>query len=258
MVLPLKLTAAAMAAIDDFAAAAGTQECLGFLASEPGGDAITAIEYLPSRASSVHAEASPVGIKRAVDRLSARGLVARGIWHSHGQLPVFHSGTDLATIQRLLPSMAAANARRDGVRTGPVIESVDAAALPLDDGRHLLFTLHADPVPGLEWCESPSWIGARISAAPGVVSSATLDGDALRLIAHGVCLTLDVPAGAHVVSRVVHRSSSRLSHLYSLVVNTRRERYAQCLAVADVGGERFTSLTDCDVIVEEAADDRTL
>src|SRR5690242_18758272 len=106
---PLTLTSIAMSLIDDHVRAAGARECLGFLASEPGTAAVTAIEYLPSRASSAHADAAPMAVKAAADRLAARGLIARGLWHSHGRLPVFHSGTDLATMHRLLPAMAAAN-----------------------------------------------------------------------------------------------------------------------------------------------------
>ncbi len=113
MSTPLKITHGLLHAIDVEVQLADSFECLGLLASERGADWVTDMEVLPARASASHAEAAPIAVARAAESLRSRGLVPRGLWHSHGHLPVFHSGTDHGTIDRLLPGMAAWNLTRD-------------------------------------------------------------------------------------------------------------------------------------------------
>jgi hypothetical protein len=250
MITPLTLTQSVMHRIDAATRAAGSLECLGLLASAPGADAITSMQVLPSRASVASAEAAPLAIKHAADALAARGLIARGLWHSHGHLPVFHSGTDRATLQRVLPAMApAAGTRACAIRV-PAVEAPDAAVLPLADGRCLSVVLIADPIAGTEFCEPLRWTHVTVGyGRTGDAPSATLAASGLVLAARGVVLSLGIPDGARVEMRMAERALARVAALYSLVVNTRRDRYAQCLLVADVGGERFTRLADCDVVV---------
>ena len=150
--------------IDHLAEIFGSRECLGLLASAPDAGAIDVVYCLPSVGSASHAEAPPLAVKRAADHFAARGLVARGIWHSHGEFPVFHSGTDVATINRLLPSMAAANSRRDQPVKAPTVETPDSAVLPLDDGRVMTFTLAADSIPGHDFGAPLAWSRIELDA----------------------------------------------------------------------------------------------
>jgi hypothetical protein len=99
-------------------------------------------------------------------------------------------------------------------------------------------------------CEAAAWERVAIEfQRERRKPAAEIDAHHVRLSAGGVAVVLDVPHGAHVEMRIVDRATSRLARLYSLVVNTRQDRYAQCLLVAEVGGERFTRLADCDVVV---------
>lgn len=250
---PLTLARDAMRAIDDAARAADVHECLGFLASRPGDDIVTTIECLDARASRTRADATPMAVKEGVDRLTRRGLIARGIWHSHGRLPVFHSGTDIATIHRLLPAMSRVNSRRGHSTPGPAVEGPSAAVLPLEDGRDMVFTLAADPVPGMDVIPTQAWTQVSTEFDRRSPIGASLQPSLLRLSACGVVISLGVPDGARLEAQVVDRAASRIARVYSLVVNTRQERYAQCLAIATVAGETFTRLDDCDVVVLEGS-----
>ena len=246
----LIITAQAMREIDVAVRAADFDECMGLLASAPGDETITGVEILAAQATSAHAEASPLEVKRAADAMAARALVPRGIWHSHGRHDVFHSGTDIATIHRLLPAMAMQSYRRDTSTLAPTVEGPDTAVLPLADGRLMLFTLTLEPIPGTDLSERATW--ARVSVDyPRTVPApvAELTATSLWLASAGVAVSLGVPAGARVEQRIVDRATMRRARLFSLVVNTRRERYAQCLAVTDVAGEMTTALMDCEVEV---------
>src|SRR5689334_11307878 len=91
--------------ISTAAAACSPNECMGILAAPRGARALTHAVALPAQASMAHAEASPGALKACASNLRTRGLVPRGIYHSHGLSSVFHSGTDRATMLRLLPAM---------------------------------------------------------------------------------------------------------------------------------------------------------
>jgi hypothetical protein len=256
MTTPLTISAQAMRHIDAVVRVAGAVECMGLLGSEPGSETVTSIEVLPAEATPTRAEASPLALKRAADAMAAKAIVPRGIWHSHGRFDVFHSGTDVATIDRLLPTMAMHGFRRDTPIATPALEGSDTAALPLSDGRLMIFTLVTDPIPGTDLSAPASWARVtvdypRAAAAPVAEMSAT----DVRLVSSGVALTLGVPAGARVERRIVDRATVRHARLFSLVVNTKRHRYAQSLVVADLAGEMVTSLVDCDV--EVVGDDRS-
>jgi len=246
----LKITAGAMRQIDAVVRVADLAECMGLLGSEPGGDTVTSIEVLRARATAASAEASPLAVKRAADAMAARAIVPRGIWHSHGRLDVFHSGTDIATIHRLLPTMAMHGYVRDLSTAAPAVEGRDTAVLPMSDGRLMLFTLVSEPIPGTDLSEPATWTRVSVDYAPtGAEPSAELSAKSLRLMSAGVIVLLEVPPCAAVERRIVDRATMRQARLFSLVVNTRRHRYAQCLVVTDVDGDTTTKLVDCEVEV---------
>jgi hypothetical protein len=249
----LRITAQAMQQIDTLVRVADTTECMGLLGSKPGADTVTSIEVLPARATATSAEASPLAVKHAADAMAAKDIVPRGIWHSHGRLDVFHSGTDIATIHRLLPAMAMHGYRRDGSIAAPAVEGRDTAVLPMTDGRLMHFTLSSAPVPGTDLAEPATWTRVSVDyASTAHEPSAELSAKSLRLMAAGVIVSLGVPPATQIERRIVDRATMRCARLFSLVVNTRRHRYAQCLVVADFHGETMTKLVDCEVdVVDE-------
>ena len=249
---PLTITVRAMRQIDALVRVADATECMGLLGSEPGTDTVTSIEILQARATPSSAEASPLAVKQAADAMAARSIVPRGIWHSHGRHGVFHSGTDIATIHRLLPTMAMHGYRRDVCTPAPAVEGRDTAALPLPDGRVMLFTLTSEPIPGTDLSEPATWSRVCVEY-PRTPSGASAEMTAtdLRLTSAGVSLRLGIPPGAGVERRIVDRATMRHARLFSLVVNTRRDRYAQCLVVTDLAGDTTTRLFDCEIVVAE-------
>jgi proteasome lid subunit RPN8/RPN11 len=260
--MPLMIHQMALSEIDDAASRAGRQECMGLLASIPGAVTITQMCILPAVASATHAEASPMALRLAGDRFRDAGLVPRGIWHSHGHAAVFHSGTDRGTIERLLPAMAPWNFERPGhAVAAPTVTARDEAALPLKDGRIMRIRLVGEALPIADAYEATGW--SRISTAFTDLKDsdprATYSGSMLQLESGGVVLALSLPEGTSVHSSVQDGSSHRVARLYSLVVNTRGERVAECLVVTEWDGrchlqqEPFELVQICDR--EERRDD---
>jgi proteasome lid subunit RPN8/RPN11 len=236
--------------IDRAAKIAGNNECMGLLASPRESPAITNMCILPAVASAAHAEASPLALRAHMESLVSKGLIPRGIWHSHGKLPVFHSGTDHGTMERLLPAMAPWNfARPAHAIASPAVTASNSAVLPLADGRVMTFTITGSSLPEGYGYELAEWrgISTTFGTDPDAVQAAGFDGAVLALEGRGVRIELGIPEGATVQSCVQDRASYRTSTLFSLVVNVRRERFAEGLEVLDIGGESRTRVIPCDI-----------
>ena len=239
--------------IQEWAADAGRDECMGLLAASPAGDPflITSACRLAAEASGSHAVADPVAIKRAADRLSARRAAVRGIWHSHGLHGVFHSATDDDTAERILPAMAEAAFRRPRhAWPAPAVVASDRALLPLPDGRVQSFVLVGPPVDGLDGYEPAAWSRVvttfrKARHAPRAVQ----EGDALHLEGCGVRLSLGVPEGASVLSGREDTAALRTATLFSLVVNLRGDRYAEALVVREADGQTWLDRGPCAIEV---------
>ncbi|MCX6620023.1 MAG: Mov34/MPN/PAD-1 family protein [Acidobacteria bacterium] len=249
--MPLMIHQMVLSEIDDAAARAGRQECMGLLASTPGAVTITQMCILPAVASPTRAEASPMALRLAADRFRDAGLVPRGIWHSHGHAAVFHSGTDHGTIERLLPAMAPWNFERPRhAVANPTVTARDEAALPLKDGRIMRIRLVGEALPIAEAYEATGW--GRISTAftdpKDSDPRATYSGSMLELESGGVVLSLAIPEGASVHSSVQDNSSHRVARLYSLVVNTRGERATECLVVTEWDGRCHLQQEPCELL----------
>ncbi len=248
----LRITAEAIAAVRKAAEAAGQDECMGVLAGRAGTDLVTEAMVLPAEASACHAEAEPLGIARTLAAIAERGLVPKGIFHSHACLGVFHSGTDEATIRRLFPQMATQDFRRPKPGTlAPTIES-DRAVVPLPDGRCLEVTLLGQRIPETNAHERVSWGKGEISFEPDAVGAdvgITDQGSRLRVASGGVVMTLPVPEDATLTISKVDRALYRIAHVYSLVVNRAGGAEARCLAVYALNGERIVREAACELEV---------
>jgi proteasome lid subunit RPN8/RPN11 len=233
------------------AANASGNECMGLLASERASAAITHMCLLPATASATHAEAAPLALRQNVEQMLAKGLIPRGIWHSHGAMSVFHSGTDHATMERLLPAMAPWNFERPPhAVTSPAVTAPDSAVLPLNDGRLMVFTIIGEPLPGGYGHELGRWGGmsTHFVGKPSTQPRASFDGAKLDLESNGIRIELAIAEGATVQICVDDKAPYRTSTLYSLVVNTRRDRFAECLEVMEFGGRCQTRVAACEVL----------
>ncbi len=233
------------------ARSAGNNECMGLLASPRDSVMVTEMRLLPAAATATHAEASPMALRVCAEELVKNGLIPRGIWHSHGRMEVFHSGTDQGTMERLLPAMAGWHFKRPShVVLSPAVTAPDEALLPLKDGRVIVFEIVGPSLPGGCGNELGGWggVATNFTGKSGAEPTAGFDGTKLRMESNGVRVELEVPEGAIVHSRVEDRAPYRYSTLYSLVVNTRRELFAECLEVKDFGGQSQTWVNACEVI----------
>jgi hypothetical protein len=229
---------------------AGHNECMGLMASERGSPTITDMCLLPAEASPTHAEAEPLALRAAVEQIIAKNLVPSGIWHSHGAMRVFHSGTDHATMERLLPAMAAWNFQLSPhAVVSPAVTAPDTALLPLDDGRHMVFNVIGEPLPEGFGHETGRWtsISTKFNCDVGVAPKAVFDGRKLGLEGNGVQVELTIANGHMIQGRLEDRAPHRIATLYSLVVNTRRECFAETLEVFEFGSRCHTRMTPCEV-----------
>lgn len=236
-------------------------ECMGLLARRSQGHPglVTAACLLPAVATPSKAEASPIDIRSAVVGLMGRGLVPFGLWHSHGGGGVHHSTVDDETTLRLLPAMAEMNFERPcTMPLVPCVTAPDEADLPLPDGTTLHFTLLGRALPGLDARERIAWssISARFrdeKARPRAVHG----NGRLHLIGGPVVLSLGLPYGSTLESRVVDRAPVRSARLFSLVVNTDGEAYTEVLVMHDIEGRPIIGKQTCALeIVETKAGEK--
>ena len=232
---------------------AGSQECMGLLASGAGkGALVTGACLLPAQASGGHAEADPLTIRQAVEFFCKRRQRPLGLWHSHGGHDVFHSATDDHTVMRLLPAMAEWSLERVcPVWPAPAVTGADTAIVPLNDGRWLRLTLLGPSVPGMDHGhERAAWESFDVAFCPERnCPQAAIEAGSLRLSAGGVELRLGVPEGATVISSTEDHAPLRSAHLLSLVVNRRGDRYAEVVSVHDLDGEFHMTKRTCRVAV---------
>jgi hypothetical protein len=186
-----------------------------------------------------------------VKELTSRSLKPIGIEHSHGWSDVHHSNIDDETALRLLPAMAEWNFERPAptART-PSVTAPDSALLPLPDGTSQQFTLLGPEAPGGWGRPRVRWGQIRTELTPASAKDeprATVEGDRLLLQAAGVSLALVIPADATLVAKVLDLAPVRVAYLYSLVVNVRRETYAQVLTVCDALGRSMIHMDRCAV-----------
>jgi proteasome lid subunit RPN8/RPN11 len=233
------------------AANAGSNECMGLLGSERGSPEVSHMCLLPATASATHAEAEPLALRMSIGRMLADKLIPRGMWHSHGKMDPFHSGTDHQTMERLLPGMAAWTFERPPhAIASPTVTGPDSAALPLSDGRLMMFTVIGDPLPDGYGHELSRWgsVSTDFVGEPYLGPKAIFGSPGLILEGNGVRVELTIADGATVQSRIEDKAPYRISTLYSLVVNTRRETFAECLHVMEFGDRCRTWVASCDVM----------
>jgi proteasome lid subunit RPN8/RPN11 len=231
---------------------AGSDECMGLLASSPGDGPVTHSHPLEADASTARAEADPLEMKRAAGELRSLGLVPRGLWHSHGEGRVFHSGTDHDTMRTLLPAMAAWNFERSKpAASAPVVTGPDTAVLPLPDGRARVLTLRGPWIADLGAYAPVEWAGIRVRFGAGERRAVVEDG-AVLLEGGGVTLELGIPEGASVDCAKADPAGTRVAKLYSLVVNARGEAVAERLVVTELGAETLFDQRECGVFAVAA------
>lgn len=220
---------------------AGPREVMGLLANDPRrGTAINFAAIIPAQASFSHAEAEPIHFRQAIDRLHAQQLRIRGLWHSHGNLRPYHSVTDDELVARLMPALAEQTWERPPhASAAPTITGPDTAQIPLPDGRTLQVELHGPAVPDLPGtCERAQWTNPTWRFDAQLQKPELLQvGDHLALRASGVELLVGIAGGCSVQTAVVDRAAYRFARLYSLVVNRRRETYAEVITVHERSGE---------------------
>jgi proteasome lid subunit RPN8/RPN11 len=243
--MPLLILSRVLREMHRAARAHNNDECMGLLTSLPGETAITGAYLLDAEVAPAHAEADPMALKHAADEIRASGQVARGLFHSHGRHPVFHSGTDHTTVHRILPAMAEANFERHGGRATPWIAEPGHAALPLADGRVLAYRLAARPG---SFDYEPEWTSIRFARRDTTEPTAMHTAGRLELAAGGVALICGLPEGVTLTSTVSDDAPSRTARLYSVVVNCAGDYEAKCLVVAEIGGEAFVRLDPCEIL----------
>lgn len=243
----LSVTATAMDRILRAAREAGSDECMGLLASPPGDGPVTQSHLLDAEASCSRAEAGPMELRRAAGELRALGLVPRGLWHSHGQGRVFHSATDHQTLRTLLPALAAWNFERaTPLASAPAVTGPDSAMLPLADGRARVLTLRGPWLPELTAYAPAEWSGISVKFGARERGVVVEDG-LVRVAGGGVTLELGIPEGASLDCAKADPSGPRVAKLYSLVVNTRGEAVAERLVAIEVGAETLFKEQECGV-----------
>jgi len=230
------------------ARAHGSDECMGLLIGDPGEQAIAGAYLLEAESSPGHAEAEPITLKRAAAEIRAGGQIVRGIFHSHGKHPVFHSATDHATVARILPALAETNFERSGTRPTPWLAGPGHAVLPLADGRVRTYALSAPP-DSLD--PAPDWTHVRFERRETEKNTAVHTAESLVLAAGGLALTLGLPDGATLSAVVSDPATARLARLFSVVVNCSGDFEAMCLIVAEVGAESFEKLLPCEILAVE-------
>lgn len=252
----LAMTQRAMTRILAAAKKADANECMGLLAGPRGLPLVTAARLLPATASAAHATADPVAIKQCAEALLARRLVPKGLFHSHGHLHVFHSATDHATLNRLLPAMAPWNFQRPGAAIrAPTVIAPDAAILPTADGQVMRFSLVGAAIPGIDAHQRAAWDSITTSfGAAEHAPQARLEATHLHLEGSRVVVSLGIPEGASVSCQQEDNAPFRCAYLYSLVVNSAGERCAECLIIRDIEGHSLIQQEPCDIDLSEDSD----
>jgi proteasome lid subunit RPN8/RPN11 len=244
------ISSRALDEIERAARFAAHKECMGILASPPDTRAITDAYLLHADASCSHAEADPVSMKEAASQLAENNLVPRGMWHSHGSHDVYHSRTDLATIERLLPAMADSNLEPNvDDFIGPILQGPDVAAVKLADGRMLTIQLIGHQA-GVFLDPTPMWRDIAFRRTDRDAPPIAIYDRKVALCGKGVVLELTVPEGCTVTS-ALKEPGSRVARLYSLVVNNRGSHEARCLLLVEVNGLVFTRIEPCELITRE-------
>lgn len=251
--MKLKITARALRRIHQSAQAVQGLECFGILAAQAGDETVTEAVLLPAEVSATHAEAAPEAMVQCFTALRSEQLESRGIFHSHGLSGVFHSATDRATMDRLLPQMAAGCMRP--LRTAwraPVVTAQDTAEVPMADGRTRSFVLLGRAIPGTAARERVRWVSISYRfRAPGGPARAVIDEGRIRLEGDGVVITLGIPDGVELACRTEDNTPVSIASVYSIVVNGRGEQMAECLEAYEFNGVRFTRLAPCEIEVED-------
>jgi proteasome lid subunit RPN8/RPN11 len=155
----IPISAATLEEIHEHAREAAPLEMMGFLGARPGEAVVSHALLLRARASAAFAEADPLAVREAVEKMTQLGYVPRGIFHSHGHGSVFHSGTDKATIARLFPAIADRNWRAtDPPCRAPVVADQDIVFIPTGYGAaNLKVSLLGAPIPGIGGYERVGW-----------------------------------------------------------------------------------------------------
>jgi len=247
MTMPLTIHFDVLRAIKYAAVQHKPCECVGLLTSAPGEVPVTGAYLLDARETPASAEAAPLALKKAADDIRRRSQIPRGMFHSHSNFQVFHSGTDTETIHRLLPAMAEPNFVRVAEIQTPWVESPNQAVVPVPDGQVMVIRLEPRDSSSAAF-QAPSWRGTRYVAADAKETGARLRADHIELVSGGMALILDLPEGCSISSRLEDHALVRIARLFSLVVNNAGDIEAKCLVMAEAGGETFFRLDPCEVV----------
>lgn len=224
------------------------REFVGILASPPDEIVVTSIAFLQATASSAHAEARPEAVKEGVDRLFSGGLIPRGLVHSHGRNNVFHSGTDIQTIKRLLPAMAASIYQSPPAPVlAPVVTGPDSVEIPTLAGRRLKITLLGPSIPELNAHERAEWASVVTGFGASRDPQALTDGQTLTLRGDAVEIKLGIPEGGGLTFRTEEPYPVQFARVYSLVVNSSAAYCAQCTTVYEIMGECLLKHRECEI-----------
>ena len=236
--------------IHALAHAAGKLECMGLLARKPDEDFASVALPLPSESTRASAVAAPLHIAQTIAKLQHDGLVPIGLYHSHGDFAVFHSGTDDETTRRMLPSFASFNFKRRAVCGPPLIRSCDEAILPQSDGYQLRILLTGESIVGtsdrlrLRWAHVSVHYPNDGDGEPQL----TISRDTLILSNCDIAIHLRLPAGGAVaIIREENDAVYKVATMFSLVVNNRGDEHCERLVVREIQGESIVELGPCQI-----------
>ena len=233
-----------MEKVKEMARRAGPFECSGLLASAPTDEEVTAAFELEGNAGLGRVDVAPAALAQMGRSLADRGLIPRGIWHSHGLGPVFHSAIDRETTTRLLRTVAEWRLGPHAMLpSAPLLLSATEALLP--DGGNLLRIQVEGSTSGASPGSCRWEVGfLEEEALPHLL----WQGGCLTLRAGRVELNLKVPEGAAL--RCAREAVPVLvGSAFSLVVNARGEACAYCLRICELDGEQFWREERCEIEV---------
>jgi proteasome lid subunit RPN8/RPN11 len=231
------------------ARSADGDEMMGFLASPPDESTITAFVRLDAETGASFAVASPSDLLRTVESFRAKGLVPRGLAHSHGHSPVYHSSIDDSTAARLLPMMARWCLSRPRPRfAAPMVISQDEAVVPCPDGQTILVQLLGPEIAGTDVRDRAAWKGTtHVFDSSAVEARVTIGVGKVEIQGAGIRLELGVPEDSTVIVQRVDASSHRSALLFSLVVNVLGRAFVQATQYLEMDGQTFTHRFVCPV-----------
>ena len=249
--MKMKILPSALHCIRTAAERAAPNECMGLLVGDRG-ELVTGAVLLQGEAGNAYAAASPEVLHEAADLLRAQAWRPLGLWHSHVDFAVFHSGTDEETVNRLLPGLALWSSSpwptpSAGIRS----LAPDAVEVGSTDGEVQSIRLLGPAVPGTDGRERAVWSHVRVGNDGDASREARIEmiGGELVVDCGTTRLWLGIPEEASVLVSRGEAPLARRADLFSLVVNLRSDLYCERVTVLSSEEERFVVRAACDVDV---------